>query len=88
MGLHFPSLLFHNAAQFAFHRLERVMDDFFERLVCAVVHLLFFGDELVTWRYGHVDSASVRVALVMRVICLLNRDIAAVDMITKSLQSC
>ena len=64
------------------------MDDFFERLVSTVIYLPFIGHKLVPWRHGHIDSAPVRIPFVMIVIGLLDCDIAAVDVITKSFQSC
>jgi hypothetical protein len=64
------------------------MDDFLERFVSAVVHLPCIGYNLVPRRHGHVDSASVWVSFVMVVIGLFDRDIAAVDVVTKSLESC
>ena len=51
-------LLLHEVAQLAFHRLERVVDDFGQRGVGAVVHLLFVGDEFVTRRNGDIDAHS------------------------------
>jgi hypothetical protein len=80
-------LLFHNATQLALHGFERVMDDFFERFVSAVIHLPFIGHKLMARRHGHVDPASVWVPFLMGVIGLLDSDIAAVDVITKSLES-
>jgi len=80
-------LLFHNATQLALHGLECVVDDFFQRFVSAVIHLPFIGHKLVPRRYGHVDPAPVWIPFVMVVIGLLDCDIAAVDVITKSLES-
>ena len=88
MGLDFASLLLHNAPQLALHRFESVVDDFFDRFVGAVIHLPFISDKFVAWRHGHVDPAPVWVPFVMVVICLLDCDIAAVNVITKSLESC
>ena len=69
------------------HGFECVVDDFFERFVSAVIHLLFIGHKLVPRRHGHVDAAPVWIAFVMVVIGLLDCDIAAVNVITKSLES-
>jgi hypothetical protein len=79
---------FHNATQLALHGFERVMDDFFERFVSAVVHLPFIGHKLMARRHGHVYPTPVWVPFLMGVIGLLDGDIASVDVITKSLQSC
>ena len=84
----FTPLLFYNATQLALHGFECVMDDFFERFVSAVIRPSFIGHKLVARRHGYVDPAPVWVAFLMRVICLLNSDIAAIDVITKSLESC
>ena len=54
----------------------------------AVIHLLFIGHQFMTRRYGHIDTAPVRVSFVVGVIGLLDGDIAAVDVIAKFLQSC
>lgn len=54
----------------------------------AVIHLLFIRNQLVPGRHGHIDTAPVRIAFVMRVIGLLDRYIAAVDVIAKFLESC
>jgi hypothetical protein len=52
----------------------------------AVVHLLFIGNEFVTTRNGHIDTTTVRISFLVRVIGLLNGDVAAVDVIAKSFQ--
>jgi hypothetical protein len=83
----FAPLLFHNTAQFALHRFERVVDYFFEQFVSAVIHLLFIGNQLVPGRHGQIDTAPVRISFVVRVIRLLDRDIAAVDVIAKLLEA-
>jgi hypothetical protein len=88
VGFDFAPLLFHNATQLALHGFECVMDDFFERFVSAVIHLPFIGHKLVAWRHGHVDPAAVWITFLMVVIGLLDGDIAAVNVITKSLESC
>lgn len=87
VGFDVAPLLFHNATQLALHGFERVVDDFFERFVSAVIHLPFIGHKLVARRHRHVDPASVWVPFLMGVIGLLDSDIAAVDVITKSLES-
>jgi hypothetical protein len=87
VGFDFAPLLFHNATQFALHSFKCVVDNFFERFVSTVIHLLFIGHELMPRRHGHVDSAPVWIPFVMIVIGLLDCDIAAVDVITKSLES-
>ena len=87
VGFNVAPLLVHNATQFALHGFKCVVDNFFERFVSAVIHLLFIGHKLVAWRHGHVDTAPVWIAFVMVVIGLLDCDIAAVNVITKSLES-
>ena len=87
MCFYFAPLLFNHAAQLPFHRFESVVDHFVKRLVRAVVHLLFLGDEFVTARNSHIDAAPERVSFLMRVIGLLDSDIAAVDVVAKSFQS-
>ena len=87
VGFNVVPLLFHNATQLALHGFKCVVDDFFERFVSAVIHLLFIGHKLVPRRHGHVDPAPVWIPFVMVVIGLLDCDIAAVDVITKSLES-
>ncbi len=80
-------LLVHNTTQFALHGFKCVVDDFFERFVSAVIHLSFIGHKLVARRHGHVDAAPVWITFVMVVIGLLDCDIAAVNVITESLES-
>ena len=87
VGFDFAPLLFHNATQLTLHGSKSVVDDFFERFVSAVIHLPFIGHKLVARRHRHVDPASVWVPFLMGVIGLLDSDIAAVDVITKSLES-
>jgi hypothetical protein len=87
VGFNVAPLLFHNATQLALHGFKRVVDDFFEQLVSTVIPLPFIGHKLVPRRHGHVDSAPVWISFVMIVIGLLDSDIAAVDVITKSLES-
>ncbi len=87
VGFNVAPLLFHNATQLALHGLKCVVDDFFKRFVSAVVHLPFICHKLVARRHRHVDPASVWVPFLMGVIGLLDSDIAAVDVITKSLES-
>jgi hypothetical protein len=87
VGFDVVPLLFHNATQLALHGFERVMDDFLERFVSAVIHLPFIGYKLVPRRHGHVDATPVWIAFVVGVIGLLDCDITAVNVITKSLES-
>jgi hypothetical protein len=86
VGFNVVSLLFHNATQLSLHGFKCVVDDFFQRFVSAVIHLLFIGHKLVPRRHGHVDPAPVWIPFVMVVIGLLDCDIAAVNVITKSLE--
>ena len=88
VGFYLAPLLFHNATQLTLHGFKRVVDNFFQGFVGTVIHLLFIGHKLVAGRHRYVDTASVRIAFVMVVIRLLDCDIAAVNVITKSLQSC
>ena len=87
VGFNVTPLLFHNSTQLTLHGFECVVDDLFERFVVAVVHLPFIGHKLVARRHRHVDPAPVWVPFLMGVIRLLDSDIAAVDVITKSLKS-
>ena len=87
VGFNVAPLLFHNATQLTLHSFKSVVDDFFERFVSAVIHLSFIGHKLVARRHRHVDPAPVWVPFLMGVIGLLDSDIAAVDVITKSLES-
>ena len=87
MGFNVVPLLFHNTTQLSLHGFKCVVDDFFQRFVSAVIHLPFIGHKLVPRRHGHVDPAPVWIPFVMVVIGLLDCHIAAVDVITKSLES-
>jgi hypothetical protein len=88
VGFDVTPLLFHNATQLSLHGFKCVVDDFFERFVSAVIHPLFIGNKLVPRCHGHVDPTPVWVPFLMGVIGLFDGDIAAVDVITKSLESC
>ena len=87
MCFYFAPLFFDNATQLPLHRFESVMDDLVERLVRAVGLLLFIGHEFVTARNGHIDATTVRISFLVGVIGLFDRDIAAVDVVAKSLQA-
>jgi len=80
---YFAPLFFDHATQLPLHRFESVVDDLVERLMCAVVLLLFIGDEFVTARNGHIDATTERVSFLMSMIGLLDGDIAAVDVVAE-----
>lgn len=86
MCFYFVPLFFDNATQLPLHRFESVMDNLVERLVRAVVLLLFIGHEFVTPRNGHVDAHAVLISFVMGVVWLFDRHITAVNVIAKFLQ--
>jgi hypothetical protein len=86
VGFNFVPLFFHNATQLALHGLKCIVDNFFERFVSTVIPLPFISHKLMPRRNGHVDPTPVWIPFVMVVIGLLNCDIAAVDVITKSLE--
>ena len=88
MRFHIAPLLVHDAAQFALHCFESVVDHFVERLVRDVVHLPLVSHQLVASCYSNIDPAPARISFMMRVIGLLNRHVAAVDVVAKSFQSC
>ncbi len=74
--------------ELSLHRLEGVVDHLGQRLVPAIVVLLFFRDQLVTAGNGHIDAHPVRIAFLMRMIGLLNRNIAAINVIAEFLEPC
>ena len=86
MRLYIAPLFVNYPAQLPFHRFESVVDYFVERLMRAVVHLLFISNKFVTTRNGHIDTTTVRISFLVRVIGLLNGDVAAIDVIAKSFQ--
>ncbi len=87
MGFYFTPLLFDHAAQLALHCFESVVDHFVERLVRSVVDLPFIGDELVASGHRDIDTASVWISFVMRMIGLLDSHVAAVDVVAKFFKS-
>ena len=87
MRFNLTPLLVHDAAQLALHCFESVMYHFVERLVRAVVHLPFVGDQLVASRHSHINAAAIRISFMMRVIGLLDGHVAAVDVVAKFFQS-
>ena len=54
----------------------------------AVVHLPLISHQLVPWPHRDVDAAAVRITFLMRVVRLLNGDIAAIDVVTKFVEAC
>ena len=70
-------------AQLPLHRFESVVDDFLQRGVGAVVHLLFVGDEFVARRHGDIDAHPELVSFVMRMIGLLDGHVTPVDVIAE-----
>ena len=85
---YFASLLVYDAAQLALHRFERVVNDLIDRSMRAVVHLLLISNQLVSTRHRHIDSAAVRISLLVRVIRLLDGHIAAVNVVAKFFKPC
>ena len=86
MCFYFAPLFFDNATQLPLHRFESVMDNLVERLVRAVVLLLFIGHEFVTARNSHIDAHAVLISFVMSVVWLFDRHITAVNVIAKFFQ--
>jgi hypothetical protein len=82
----FPTLLLNEMPQLSLHRLESVVDHFGEWFVGAVVSLLFIGDQLMARRHGHINAHAKWISFLMRVIRLFNRDVAAADVITKTIE--
>ena len=83
----FAALFLDEMAQLALHRFERVVNDFVERFVRAVVHLLLVTDQLVPWRNRNIDPATERIPFLMRVVWLLDRYVAAIDVVAKFFES-
>ena len=79
-------LLLDQVAQLALHRFEGVVDDFGQRLVCAVIHWFFVGHQFVPARNGDINTDAELISFVVRVVWLLDRHIAAVDVIAKFFQ--
>ena len=73
-------------AQLALHRLEGVVDDFGQRLVRAVVHWFFVGHQFVPARNSDIDANAELISFVMGVVRLLDRHVAAVNVIAKFFQ--
>ena len=83
MCFYFAPLFFDDATQLPLHRFESVMDNLVERLVRAVVLLLFIGHEFVTARNSHIDAHAVLISFVMGVVWLFDRNITTVNVIAK-----
>ena len=84
--LHFTPLNFHEVAQLSLHRLERIVHDLAQRIVCAVVELLFITHQFVPRWNRHINSHAIRISLLMRMVRLLDGDIASADVIAKAIQ--
>ena len=80
-------LLVYDAAQLALHCLERIVNGFGQRRMRAVIHLLFSGNQFVPWSHRHIDADVIRISLLMGVVSLLDRYVAAVDVVAKFLKS-
>ena len=80
-------LLVYDAAQLALHCFERVVNGFGQRRMRAVIHLLFSGNQFVPWSHRHIDADVIRISLLMGVVSLLDRYVAAVDVVAKFLKS-
>jgi len=63
------------------------MDDFAQWLMGAVVHSFFVSDQFVATRYGHIDTAPIRIPLVMGMIGLLDCHVATIYVVAKSFQT-
>ena len=73
-------------SQLALHRFERVVNHLVERLMRAVVHLLLVAHQLVARSDRYIDPASVGITFVVSVVWLLDRDVAAIDVIAKFIE--
>jgi hypothetical protein len=80
-------LFFDEGLELALHRFKGVIDYFAQRLVHLVLGLLFFRDKLVAWRHGHVDANPEWISGMLRMIGMLDDDIAAADVIAKPIES-
>lgn len=74
-------------AQLSLHRLEGVVHDFAQRIVCAVIHLFFIRYKFVAGWDRYIDTHPKLISFVMCVIRLLDGDIATADVIAKMIQS-
>ena len=69
--------------QLALHRFESIVHDFCQRLVRSVIHLFLLGHELMPGWHRNVDTNTERISLFVGVIRLLDRDVAAADVIAE-----
>ena len=83
MGFDFVMLLVDQTAQLALHGFKGVVDHFGERRMGAFVQSSFVRDEFVAGRDGNIDPNAKRVSLLMRVIRLLDGDVAPVDVVAE-----
>lgn len=82
----FMPLFIDDVSQLALHRFESIVNRLVQRLVRAVIHLLFFRDELVARRNGHIKPNTVGISFLMPAIRLLDGHIATVNVIAKFLE--
>ena len=85
--LHFAPLNFHEVAQLPLHRFERVVHDLAQRIVRAIVELLFITHQFVPRWNRHINSHPKRISFLMRMVRLLDGDITSADVIAKTIQS-
>jgi len=83
---HVAPLFVHHPAQFPLHYLEGVVDYLRQRLVRAVINLFFFRNQFVSGRDSDINPHSELVSFFVSMIRLLDRDVAAADVIAKFVQ--
>ena len=86
MRFYVVALFVDDATQFAFHRLEGIVNGFGERFVPAIVGLFLIGHQLMAAGNRYIDANPERVSFVMRVVRLLDGDVAPVDVVAKFLK--
>ena len=84
---HVAPLFVHHPAQFPLHYLEGVVDYLRQRLVRAVINLFFFRNQFVSGRDSDINPHSELVSFFVSMIRLLDRDVAAADVIAETVES-
>jgi len=73
--------------QFPLHCLESVVDYLCKGRMGTVVHAFLIGDQFVARRHSHVDPNAERIAFLMGMVRLLDRNVASVDVIAEFFQA-
>jgi hypothetical protein len=83
----FVALFLDQRLELALHCLESVVDHLAQWLMHLVRGRFFIRDQLVAGRDGNIDADAKGIARMLRVIGMLENDIATADVIAKAIET-